>query len=345
MSLAVAAVILWGSIGLMRESVGMSLMGVPSGIELEQVHEALGGLRGVETVHDLTSGRSARPRPRSLHIWRRRTWPRPTRCSSCCETTIIRNIVSRQIKMRMFDRVNAFLRDLSGLETEGDVAGALGDLARDLGFRYFALSHHVDIQKSAAAIRIHNYPSGWAEWFDEQELGRVDPVHRASRVTCVGFPWCNLEHFITLTARDVTVLKAAQQHGISNGFTVPVHVPGEAPGSVSFAAEPRALLNCDNFTLLQLAGTFAFDAARRIQIMRKPAAAMPRLTDRQRECLMWAARGKSNWEISRILELSPETVRLHLKHASERYGVGKRTLLTVRALFDGAIDFTDVLRP
>jgi cobalt-zinc-cadmium efflux system protein len=53
MSLAVAGVILWGSIGLMRESVGMSLMGVPSGIELDEVREALGELPGVETVHDL----------------------------------------------------------------------------------------------------------------------------------------------------------------------------------------------------------------------------------------------------------------------------------------------------
>ena len=53
MSLIVAAIILWGSIGLMRESVGMSLMGVPSGIDLDQVRGALGNLAGVETVHDL----------------------------------------------------------------------------------------------------------------------------------------------------------------------------------------------------------------------------------------------------------------------------------------------------
>jgi cobalt-zinc-cadmium efflux system protein len=53
MSLAVAGVILWGSVGLMRESVGMSLMGVPSGIDLDHVHQALGQLPGVETVHDL----------------------------------------------------------------------------------------------------------------------------------------------------------------------------------------------------------------------------------------------------------------------------------------------------
>ncbi|HZC39013.1 MAG TPA: cation diffusion facilitator family transporter [Sphingomicrobium sp.] len=53
MSIAVAIVILWGSVGLMRESVGMSLMGVPSGIALEEVEEALGGLACVDAVHDL----------------------------------------------------------------------------------------------------------------------------------------------------------------------------------------------------------------------------------------------------------------------------------------------------
>jgi cobalt-zinc-cadmium efflux system protein len=56
MSLAVAGVILWGSVGLLRESVGMSLMGVPSGIYLDEVEAELGRLAGVETVHD-------------LHIW------------------------------------------------------------------------------------------------------------------------------------------------------------------------------------------------------------------------------------------------------------------------------------
>jgi cobalt-zinc-cadmium efflux system protein len=53
MSLAVAVVILWGSLGLLRESVGMSLMGVPAGIEVDDVEQALGELDGVETVHDL----------------------------------------------------------------------------------------------------------------------------------------------------------------------------------------------------------------------------------------------------------------------------------------------------
>jgi cobalt-zinc-cadmium efflux system protein len=53
MSLAVAVVILWGSIGLLKESVLMSLMGVPEGIELEEVEARLAELDGVATVHDL----------------------------------------------------------------------------------------------------------------------------------------------------------------------------------------------------------------------------------------------------------------------------------------------------
>jgi len=52
-SIAVAIVILWGSFGLLKEAVGMSLMGVPAGIRLEEVEAELARLEGVETVHDL----------------------------------------------------------------------------------------------------------------------------------------------------------------------------------------------------------------------------------------------------------------------------------------------------
>jgi cobalt-zinc-cadmium efflux system protein len=53
MSLAVAAVILWSSIGLLKESVWMSLAGVPAGIDVDQVEAALAALDGVDAVHDL----------------------------------------------------------------------------------------------------------------------------------------------------------------------------------------------------------------------------------------------------------------------------------------------------
>lgn len=53
MSLVVAVVILWGSIGLLKESVWMSLAGVPSSIAVDEVEDALAALEGVDAVHDL----------------------------------------------------------------------------------------------------------------------------------------------------------------------------------------------------------------------------------------------------------------------------------------------------
>ncbi len=53
MSLAVAVVILWSSVGLLKESALMSLMGVPAGIDVDQVEVELAELDGVEAVHDL----------------------------------------------------------------------------------------------------------------------------------------------------------------------------------------------------------------------------------------------------------------------------------------------------
>jgi LuxR family quorum-sensing system transcriptional regulator CciR len=243
----------------------------------------------------------------------------------------------------MFDRVYRFVSDVRTLKTERELADAIADVAQDLGFAYFALTHHVDVRRRSAAIRLHNYPQGWEDWFDDQGLGETDPVHRASHRTSVAFPWSKLNELIPLTAKDRLVLAAARKAGIGEGMTVPAHVPGEAHGSCSFAASAGIELDPDRLPLAQLAGAFAFEAARHIQRMREPPAPLPRLTDRQRECVIWAARGKSDWEISRILGVSHETVTDHLKHARERYGVGKRTLLAVHALFDGTIAFLDVI--
>jgi LuxR family quorum-sensing system transcriptional regulator CciR len=162
-------------------------------------------------------------------------------------------------------------------------------------------------------------------------------------MTSVGFAWSELSDLIHLTKQDLQILDLASRHGIGEGFTVPAHVPGEVHGSCSFAQVTGERMSDEHLPLLQLVGAFAFEAARRMQRVRI-APGPVRLTDRQRECVMWAARGKSDWEISRILGISQDTVIEHLRHARERYGVGKRTLLAIHALFDGTIGFFDVLR-
>ena len=127
--------------------------------------------------------------------------------------------------------------------------------------------------------------------------------------------------------------------------TIPASVPGETLGSCSFAVSAGDAFPAEFHFICQLVGGFAFEAARRLSGARGVGAATsPILTDRQRDCVLWAARGKTDWEISVILGVGHETVIQHLKHARERYGVQKRALLAVRALFDGLICFSDILK-
>lgn len=230
-------------------------------------------------------------------------------------------------------------------DNSDDLAAAMQAIARELGFRYFALTHHVDVvAANGAAIRLHNYPARWADYYDREALGVSDPVHRASHVTSIGFRWSAMANMIPLTAEDRRILALGHEGGIGDGFTVPSHVPGESRGSCSFANEAGVAVQPEMLPLAQLAGAFAFEAARRLWLSRgyRPDD-QPALTDRQRDCLLWAARGKGDWEISRILGISEETVARHIRQGCERYDVTKRTLLAIRALFDGTLTFTDIL--
>lgn len=240
-----------------------------------------------------------------------------------------------------------FIRIVEGAASADDLTAAMIAIAAELGFQFFALSHHVDLtQVSGPAIRLHNYPARWADYYDGNGLGVSDPVHRASHMTSIGFCWSSIPDMIPLTAEDRRVRAMGREEGIGEGFTVPANVPGEARGSCSFANEAGRRIQPDRLPMAQLAGAFAFEAARRLSSERGhiPNPPPPALTDRQRDCLLWAARGKGDWEIGRILGVSEETVARHIKQACERYQVSKRTLLAIRALFDGTLTFSDIFR-
>lgn len=246
--------------------------------------------------------------------------------------------------MSLTHLADEFAEAMSGAASLDELAAELAAIALELGFRYFALTHHVDIPRAPVpAVRLHNYPAAWAEYFDAQRLGPSDPVHRASHMTSIGFAWSCLPRLIQLTPRDREVLERAERNGIGDGFTVPAHIPGEAAGSCSFALPPGQKPRTDKLHVAQLVGGLAFEAARRLVAIRTPLPDRPQLTDRQRECVYWAARGKTDPEIAGILGISHETVILHLKQARARYGVYKRTQLAVHALFDGTLSFVDLL--
>ncbi|PXA98370.1 LuxR family transcriptional regulator [Nostoc sp. 3335mG] len=235
--------------------------------------------------------------------------------------------------------------------TAAEAAASVAELARlvdaitrEMGFRYFALTHHVETMPGAPpAIRLHNYPAEWESYFDSEQLGRSDPVHRASHLRALGFSWAMLGELIDLSRRDEEILARSRRAGLADGYTVPAHMPGESEGSCSFATAHGRGFRADWIPLTQYVGTAAFEAARRLSGVRRGATERPKLSDRQRDCIYWAARGKSDWAISQILGIGHDTAVQHMKEARKRYGVFNRTQLAIHALYDGALTFSDAM--
>lgn len=68
-----------------------------------------------------------------------------------------------------------------------------------------------------------------------------------------------------------------------------------------------------------------------------PGAVRALISKKQREILQWIYQGKTNWEISKILDLNEETVKYHVEHAMSKLNVKTRAQAVGRALEIGAI--------
>jgi LuxR family transcriptional regulator, quorum-sensing system regulator CciR len=235
-----------------------------------------------------------------------------------------------------------FAKELVQIETPERLEEALKRTSLFMGFDHYALSLE---GRSATELRsevlLHDYPDEWAKAYINFDLGGMDPVRRACDKSFSGFTWENIEKMIPMTRGDRQMLAVGRECGIGDGYTVPRHLPGTARGTCSFVVRPEGHLPGEWLVVAELVGTLALTCALKISGMAANVSAA-KLSDRQRECLLWTARGKTALETAIILGISIETVIQHLKIARERYDVHCKQSLIVNALFDGLIGFGDV---
>lgn len=228
--------------------------------------------------------------------------------------------------------------------TTSQLDSALRRFSRQLGFDHFALSLEFRATRAIApGILLHDYPEEWARVYVGFELAGRDPVRRACDKSFSGFCWDSLAAIVPMTRGDRQMLQVGKDCGIGNGFTVPRHLPGLARGTCTFAVAPDRKLPRELLTIAETVGAQALSCALRLDDAMR-AAEFPALTERQRECVLWVARGKTATETAIILGIGTETVVQHLKTARERYQVHCKQSLIISALFDGLIGFSDLVR-
>jgi LuxR family quorum-sensing system transcriptional regulator CciR len=263
-------------------------------------------------------------------------------------STEARNPGGRQFMSRLGE-VQQFVRKVRDAPDLGAVTHVLSDATRAFDFNYFALVQRLGQRVTSGPVRLSDYPSEWVERLGRTGYHVHDPVLAACEKSAVPFAWEAIPAIISMSRHQLAYMDDARIAGLGSGYTVPIHIPGGASGLCSFVMTGTRALPADSLPAAQYLACFAFEAARRLvatgatQAGRPGAATVAKLTPRQLDCVVLAARGKSNWVAGKLLGLSSDTIHKYLENAKRRYGVSSRTELVVRALYDGQLSFADIL--
>jgi len=106
----------------------------------------------------------------------------------------------------------------------------------------------------------------------------------------------------------------------NDGIVVPVHDNGELAWCAAFAG-PAADLSQSAQSVMSAAVHAGYSLFRQLLDSTTPRSP---LSARESECLRWVADGKTDFEVGKILHISPRTVRFHITNAKAKLGVSTR---------------------
>lgn len=211
----------------------------------------------------------------------------------------------------------------------------------DMGCTHFACTSNVDpLHPPSGAVGVSNYPSVWAHRFSAKKYQLIDPIYKACQTRLTPFMWSDRQWRAVLSAEQLNVLNEAAEVGLGDGFSIPIHCTEGFPASCSIVFG-REELDSASINTIHLMSVYLYESALRIKLAPSPYR-KPILTPRQRQCLEFAARGKSDWVIGRLLNISESTVHFHFGLVLKRLRVATRTQAIVKALFLGEIRFADI---
>jgi LuxR family quorum sensing-dependent transcriptional regulator len=223
------------------------------------------------------------------------------------------------------------------LERQRDVPPLLASFQRltlAFGMEHFCVGDpsHPEIRRDDRRWGA-TWPVQWYWRYVSQNHLAHDPVMARMNRAPAPFRWSQTHS--GASRRGQRVLDEAAEFGIRDGLAIPIHqVDGRIAG-VSIGVRNYELSRPDEMALhmaalylhAKLAGLRAGPEAR----------TPPRLTPRERECLQWVAAGKTDWEISLILNISEQTAHGYVQNTLVKLGARTRAQAVALAMLSSQI--------
>lgn len=164
----------------------------------------------------------------------------------------------------------------------------------------------------------------------------LDPIPRLTFEFGPVLTWAAAFRLGAADPQAETYLGEMRRRGHLDGVSMALFGPRNRSGygSIGFDRPPEAL---GEGVVSMLHGLFQVAHMRICKVLDEREQGIS-LSDREREVLLWMAKGKSGTDIATILDISPETVRTYTKRIYEKLEVGDRVAATIKALKLGLIE-------
>lgn len=181
-----------------------------------------------------------------------------------------------------------------------------------------------------------NTPEQWRRDYIERNMSAVDSIIAESRRRIAPFTWAELRTDVPLPREEMALRAMVTEWGLKDGFVVPIHGPGGYLGVASLVST-RDLppLRPEQRAWLHLVSFLTHERCRVLEGRNPRYHPAEPLSVRERDCLRWVGAGKSDWEIGRILDISPSTVKFHVDRARRKLGVHSRAQAVARLVLWG----------
>lgn len=233
------------------------------------------------------------------------------------------------------DNLQGFL----GADSVEEVTRLCRTLSASMGFEAFVYALRIPTRVSEARlIVINGYPESWISHYFESDFNLHDPILDYCRKHVLPVEW----HApgLASSAESARVMNEATEFGLRFGISVPVHGSNGELGVLSMALDQRLVaaqaITRRALPYAQMMAGYVHEAVRRIFSLADSDKDQS-LTEREQECLRWAADGKTSWEIGQLLNLSERTVNFHLNNATLKLDASNRQHAVVRAVLKGLI--------
>lgn len=217
------------------------------------------------------------------------------------------------------DLIRRATRALCEAEGLDEVRRVLGALFARLGIDQYAFISVTGCVLKGSPVLVSNCDERWQAVYRSNGYQCVDPFMQRLRGCPLPFLWTELSSAL-LGSDALAFLSCARFHRIDTcqGATVPAHVRGEQLAALHVSQRidsvgAREIGIRDAYLLSGLATTLHL----RVGELSGTCGVLP-LTCRERQCLLWASRGKSQADVALILGVSARTVRFHHENAMRK---------------------------